>query len=69
MEERPRPTVRPKEEIWILCERLAEKHGLAPLQVFKRLLQIGEDVAKIEEMGWKVIARKDLDEKEIKVFK
>jgi len=68
MEEKPRPTVRPKEEIWILCERLGEKHGIRPLEVLKRLLRIGEEVAEIEEAGGRVVAGINEKEIEINVF-
>ena len=68
MEETPRPNVRPKEEVWILCEKLAEKHGLVPLEVLKRLVQVGECAANIEERGGEVIGRLNGKEVEIKVF-
>ena len=68
MEEKLRPTVRPKEEVWALCERLAEKHGLSPLEVLKRLVWVGEEVVNIEEAGGSVKGRIGDKVIEIKVF-
>lgn len=69
MEERPRPSVLPKEEVWTFCEELGEKYHMEPLEVFSRLVWIGKKVAEIEEKGVIVVARKNLKECEIKAFK
>jgi hypothetical protein len=69
VEEDPRPRVTPKEEIWIVCKRLGEKHGIEPLEVLKRFVLVGMEVAKVEEFGGTVVARRNSKEVEIRVFK
>jgi hypothetical protein len=63
------PQVKPNEKIWKFCERLAEEHNTTPLEILKRLVQIGECVAKIEERGGVVTARVGGREISIEVFK
>jgi hypothetical protein len=65
--ERP-PTVRPEEELWHRCEKLAEKHGLTPLEVLKQFIWAGEEVLEVEEMGGVVTGRVGSKVIEIKVF-
>jgi hypothetical protein len=58
MEERRRPAVMPREDVWIRCEKWAEKYGLEPLQVLKELVRIGEDAidsGENESGGSKVV--------------
>lgn len=57
--ERPRPIIKPGQEVWAFCEKLAQEHGLLPLDIFRRLILLGESVAKIEEMGGKVTGEVD----------
>jgi hypothetical protein len=68
MIEVPRPIVKPKEEIWKYCEQLAIEHESTPLEVLKKLVQIGMYVANIEEKGGEVFGIIDGREVEIKVF-
>ena len=68
MIEVPRPTVKPKEEIWKRCESLAEKHHLTPLEVLKRFVQIGMEVVEVEELGGEGFVKINGREIEIRVF-
>ena len=69
MVEVPIPQVKPNEEVWKFCERLAEEHKITPLDVLKRLVQIGKCIANIEENGGIVTARVNGREIPIEVFK
>lgn len=68
MEERPPPTVKPVEELWIRCEKKAEIHGVTPLEVLQRLIWAGEEVLEVEEVGGKVTGAVGEKKKEIRVF-
>jgi hypothetical protein len=69
MVEAPIPQVKPNEEVWKFCERLADDHNTTPLEVLKRLVQIGKCIANIEENGGVVIAKVHGREVPIEVFK
>lgn len=68
MENDRRPLVRPKEEIWEDCLRLAEKHGMAPFEVLERFVEVGAVAAKVEEAGGTTFLIKGGVSTELKVF-
>jgi hypothetical protein len=57
MVEAPVPQFKPNEEVWKFCERLAEEHNTSPLEIFKRMVQIGKCVANVEKNGGVVTAK------------
>jgi hypothetical protein len=67
MKEMP-PKVKPKEEFWEYCEELAERHEMLPMDVLKRLVEVGRCAANIEEKGGEVFGRIMGREVNIKVF-
>jgi len=68
MTEQERPGIKPKEELWDHCLRLAELHKLTPLVVLNRLLWVGDKVADIEEKGGNVFAELDGKKIEVRTF-
>lgn len=68
MENDRRPLVRPKEEIWEECLKLAEKYNMTPFKVLERFVEIGAVTSKVEEAGGTAFLIKEGASTELKVF-